>query len=160
MPCTSIIAHDPHLVRCFLFYFVLKQFCNITDITISQQLLKNYIIYYESLLRLLGFIQNLSSNSQYRNTIKCNNSYMCLSYLSNPFPFCKQSNSNLSLLNSGFHNLQVSSDINIFPDGDLISIQTPFNDSYYPVAIDSKYCDVNDFNKLKIKENLSCNTLS
>ena len=90
---------------------------------------------------------------------------MCLSCQQNTFSSSKQSNSNLCLLNSGFHNFLFSSDT-ILSDEDLKSfftecnpIETPFNDSDHPIAIDSKYCDINDFNNLKINENSSLKTL-
>ena len=38
-------------------------------------------------------------------------------------------------------------------------IETPFNDSDLPVAIESKHYDVNDLNKLKINQNSSLSTL-
>ena len=72
----------------------------------------------------------------------------------------------MSHINSGFNNFQVSGDKNIFPDENLKSfftkcnsIETPFDDFDHPVSIDSKYHDINDFNKLKINENLSLATL-
>ena len=78
---------------------------------------------------------------------------MCLSCQSNTFPFSKHSNFDLSLLNSGFRNFEFSNDTNIFPDEYLKlfftgfnSIEIPFNDYDHPVAIDSKYYDINDFN--------------
>ena len=39
------------------------------------------------------------------------------------------------------------------------SIETPFNDSDHLVSIDSKYHDINDFNKLNINKNPSFATL-
>ena len=91
---------------------------------------------------------------------------MCLSCQLNKFPFFKKSNFDLSLLNSGFHNFELFSDTNIFLDEDLKlfftkfnSMETPFNDSDYLLAINSKYYDVNDFNKLKINENSPLSTL-
>ena len=85
-----------------------------------------------------------------------------LSCQPNRFPFSKQLNPDLSFLNSGFRNFKLSSDANIFPGQDLKSlftecnsIQTPFKDSDHLVTIDSKYHDINDFNKLKSNENSS-----
>ena len=76
---------------------------------------------------------------------------MCLQCQSNTFPFFDQSNSDVSLINSGFKN--------IFPDGNLKlfftkcnSIETSFDDSVHPVSIDSKYHEINDFNKLNINK--------
>ena len=77
---------------------------------------------------------------------------MCLRCQSNTFPFFDQSNSDVSLINSGFKN--------IFPDGNLKlfftkcnSIETSFDDSVHPVSIDSKYHEIHDFNKLNINKN-------
>ena len=71
---------------------------------------------------------------------------MCLRSQSNIFPFFDQSNSDVSLVNSGFNNFCFSSDTNIFPDENLKSfftkcnsIETPFNDSDHSVSIDSKH---------------------
>ena len=57
-----------------------------------------------------------------------------------------------------FDNLLFSKDTQIFPDENLNllftdsnSIDTPFNDPDHPVSIDSKYYDINNFNKLYIK---------
>ena len=87
---------------------------------------------------------------------------MCLHWKSNTFPFSEQSNSDISLINSGFNNFLFSKDSNIFPDEDLKSfftecnsIETPFNDSDHRVLIDSKYYDIKDFNKLNINKNSS-----
>ena len=84
---------------------------------------------------------------------------MCLRCQSNIVPFFDQSNSVVSLINSGFNNFGCSSDTNIFPDENLKScftkcnyIETPFNDSGHPVSIYSKYHDINDFNKLNINK--------
>ena len=91
---------------------------------------------------------------------------MCLRCQSNIFPFFDQSNSDVSLINSGCNNFRFSSDTNIFPDENLKSfftkcnsIETPFNDSDHPVSIDSKSHDTNDFNKLNINKNSSLATL-
>ena len=91
---------------------------------------------------------------------------MCLRCQSNIFPFFDQSNSDVSLINSGCNNFRFSSDTNIFPDENLKSfftkcnsIETPFNDSDHPVSIDSKSHDINDFNKLNINKNSSLATL-
>ena len=78
----------------------------------------------------------------------------------NTFPFSEQSNSNISLINCGFNNFIFSKDINkncFFTE--CISIETPFKDSDHPLSIDSKYFDINDFNKLKQKS-LFCNSPS
>ena len=87
---------------------------------------------------------------------------MCLRCQSNIFPFFDQSNSDVSLINSGCNNFRFSSDTNIFPDENLKlfttkcnSIETPFNDSDHPVFINSKYHDIKDFNKLNINKNSS-----
>ena len=91
---------------------------------------------------------------------------MCLRYQSDIIPFFDQSNSDVSLINSGFNNFRFSSDTSIFPDENLKSfftkcnsIETPFNDSDHPVSIDSKYHDINDFSKLNINKNSSPATL-
>ena len=91
---------------------------------------------------------------------------MCLRYQSNIFPFFNQPISDVSLINSGFNNFRFSSDTNILPDENLKSfftkcnsIETLFNDSDHPVAIDSKYQDINNFNKLNINKHSSLATL-
>ena len=91
---------------------------------------------------------------------------MCLRCQSNIFPFFDQSNSDVSLINSGFNNFCFSSDANIFPNENLKSfftkrnsIETPFNDSDHPASIDSRYHDINNFNKLSINKNSSLATL-
>ena len=80
---------------------------------------------------------------------------MCLRCQSNTFPFSEQSNSNISLINSAFSHFFFSKDTNIVPDQNLNSfftecnsIETPFNDFKHSVSINSKYYDINDFNKL------------
>ena len=77
----------------------------------------------------------------------------------NIFPLFDKSNSEVSLINSGFNNFCFFSDTNIFPDEDLKSIftkcnsiETLFNDSDHPISIDSKYHDINDFNKLSLSK--------
>ena len=81
---------------------------------------------------------------------------MCLRCQSSTFSFSEQSNSEISLINSGFNNYLFSKETNIFPDENQFnSIGTPFNDSDQPVPIDSKYYDINDFNKLNIYKNSS-----
>ena len=97
---------------------------------------------------------------------KQNIRYMCLRCQSNIFPFFDQSNLDVPLINSGFNNFRFSSDTNISPDENVKSfftksnsIKTPFNDSDHPVSIDSKYRDINDFNKLNISKKLSLATL-
>ena len=86
---------------------------------------------------------------------------MCLRYHSNTFPFSEQSNSGISLVNSGFNNFLFSKDTNIFQDENLNSFftETPFNNSDHLVSIDSKYHDINDFNKFNINKNSSFATL-
>ena len=91
---------------------------------------------------------------------------MCLRCQSNTIPFSEQSNSDISLVNSGFNNFLFSKDTNIFPDENLNSfltecnsIETPFDDSDHPVSIDSKHYDINHFNKLNINKNSSFATL-
>ena len=91
---------------------------------------------------------------------------MYLQRQSNTFPFLDQLNSDVSLINSGFNNFRFSSDTNIFPDENLNSfftncnsIEILFNDSDHPVFTDSKYHDINDFNKLIINKNSSLATL-
>ena len=83
---------------------------------------------------------------------------MCLSCQSNTFPFPKQSNSSLSLLNSPFHNFKFSCETSIFPGEYLKSFFTEFN-SIDPPFNDSDHHDVNYFNKLKINENYCSSTL-
>ena len=92
--------------------------------------------------------------------------YMCLRCQSNIFPFFDQSNSDVCLINSGFNNFRFSSNTNIFPNENrksffrkCNSLETPFNDSDHPVSIESKYHDINDFNKLNINKNSSLGTL-
>ena len=87
---------------------------------------------------------------------------MWLRCQSNIFPFPEQSNSDISLINSDFSNFLFSKDTNIVLDENLnscftecSSIETPFNGSDHPVSIDSKYYDVNDFNKLSINKSSS-----
>ena len=99
-------------------------------------------------------------------TCRCRDLQMAFKLSINTFPFSKQSNSDLSPLNFGFHNFEFSSDTNIFSDEGLKLIftewnymETPFSDSDHPVAIGSKFYDINDFNKLKINENFSLSTL-
>ena len=71
----------------------------------------------------------------------------------------------MCLINSGFNNFRFSSDTNIFSDENLKSFFTKckkFNDHHHsdhPASIDSKYHDINDFNKLNIKKNSSLATL-
>ena len=86
--------------------------------------------------------------------------------ISNTFPFFDQSNSDVSLINSGFNNFHFPSDTNIFPYENpksfftkCDSIETPFNDSDHPVSIDSKYNDIKNFNKFNINKNSSLATL-
>ena len=77
---------------------------------------------------------------------------MCLRCQSNIFPLFGQSNSHVSLINSGFNNFRFSSDTNLFPGENLTSfftkcnsIKTPFNDYDHPVSINFKFHDINDF---------------
>ena len=91
---------------------------------------------------------------------------MWLRCQSNIFPFPEQSNSDISLINSDFSNFLFSKDTNIVLDEnpnscftECSSIETPFNGSDHPVSIDSKYYDVNDFNKLIINKSSSFATL-
>ena len=91
---------------------------------------------------------------------------MCLRCQSNTLPFFDQSKSNVFFINSCFNNFRFSSDTNIFPDENLKSfftkcnsIETLFNDSDHPVYVDSKYHDINNFNKLNINKNSSLATL-
>ena len=88
---------------------------------------------------------------------------MCLQCHSIIFPLFDQSNSDVSLINSGFNNFRFSSDTNIFPDENLPSffiksnsIETLFN---HPFPTDSKYHDINAFNILNINKNSSLATL-
>ena len=53
---------------------------------------------------------------QYSNVIKHNVSIMCFRCQSNKFPFLKQLNSDLFILNSGFHNFDFSRETVVFPD--------------------------------------------
>ena len=87
---------------------------------------------------------------------------MCLRCRSDTFPFTTQTNSDISLINSGFNNFEFSSDTTVFPDENLKqlftkcnSIETPFNDADHPLSIDSKCCDINDFNSIHINKNSS-----
>ena len=91
---------------------------------------------------------------------------MCLRCQSNIFPFFNQSNSDVSLINSGFNSFRFSSDTNIFQNENLksfftkcSSIEAPFNNSDHPVSIDSKYHNINDFNKLNTDKTSSLATL-
>ena len=105
------------------------------------------------------------NNSQYRSVSNSNN-FICLNCQIEIFPFSNQNNSNLSLINSGFHNFQFSDSTNIFPNDDLKnfftkfnSLETPFSDIDYPVHIDSKYYDLNDFNETDINKHSSFSAL-
>ena len=75
---------------------------------------------------------------------------MGLHWQSNTFSFSTQSDSDIYLVNSDFNNFLV-----------LImecnSIETPFNDTYHSVSIDSKYYDISHFSKQKF---LICNYAS
>ena len=85
---------------------------------------------------------------------------MCLRFQPNIFQFFDQSNWHVSLINSGFNNFRFSSDTGIFPDENLKSfftkcnsLETPFNDSDHPFSMNSKYHNINDFNKLNTNKN-------
>ena len=54
-------------------------------------------------------------------------SYICLNFQSNVFPFFEQSNSDISLINSGFNSFLFSNDTNIFLDSNLNSLFTECN---------------------------------
>ena len=87
---------------------------------------------------------------------------MCLRCRSNTFPFSEQSNSDISVINSGFSNCLFSQDTNIVPDENLNSIFTEFNSVQtpdHPVSLDFKYYDINNFNKLSINKSSSFATL-
>ena len=144
---------------------------------ISHILLENYIDCYESKNKtassflhifqaIIHKICTSLNNEQYRKIKKQLLLCMCLLCQSNTFPFSEQSNSNISLINSGFNNFLFSKDTNIFPDENLNlffiecnSKETPFNDSNHPVYIDSKYYDIHDLNELNINKNSSFGAL-
>ena len=90
---------------------------------------------------------------------------MCLRCQLNIFLFFDLSNSDVSLIDSGFNNIHFSSDTKIFSGENLRpffakgnSLETPFNNSDHPVSIDTKCYDINDFNKLIINKNSSLAT--
>ena len=85
------------------------------------------------------------NNKQYQEMLKQNILYMCLRCQSNTFRFFDQPKSDVSIISSGFNNVRFSSDTNIFPD--------------HLVSINSKYHDINDFNKFNINKNSSLATL-
>ena len=85
------------------------------------------------------------NNKQYQEMLKQNILYMCLRCQSNTFRFFDQPKSDVSIISSGFNNVRFSSDTNIFLD--------------HLVSINSKYHDINDFNKFNINKNSSLATL-
>ena len=106
------------------------------------------------------------TNAQYHSIINQSIPYMCLKCQANTFPFSKQTNNDISLINSGLNSFEFSGDTVLFPDEKLKSflsecnsIETPFNDAEHQVLLDSKYHDINDFNRIKISKQASLATL-
>ena len=66
-----------------------------------------------------GFSINNINNKLYQEVSKESILYICLQCQSNTFPFFDKSNSDVSLLNSGFNNFRFSSDTNIFQGENL-----------------------------------------
>ena len=142
---------------------VTKVFCDLCSRKVKT---KQHQVSCTSCQSIIHKICTNLNNEQYREIKKQHFPYMYLRCQSNTFPFSEQSNSDISLINSGFNNFLFSKDTNIFPDENLNSfltecnsIESHFNDSDHPVSIDSEYYDINDFNKLNINKNSSFATL-